>query len=69
MQGYHVLNQMKQGLIENGDRELQTSQQNDLSIVPMKLEQMIKKFKTHRCAMDFEYAFCKTVYKERDSPG
>jgi hypothetical protein len=59
---------MNRASSKNGDRELQTSHKNDLSIVPMKLEKILKKFKTHRCAMDFNCAFCKTVYKERDSP-
>ena len=36
------------------------------AIVPIKLEQMVKQFKTHRCAMDFDHGFCKTIFKEED---
>ncbi len=39
-------------------------QQKTLTMVPAKLEQMVKKFKTHRCAMDFDHSFCKAVYNE-----
>ncbi len=39
-----------------------------LAILPAKLEQMVKKFKTHRCAMDFDHSFCKSVYHDSDSP-
>ncbi len=62
--GYHVLHQMQQGIIHSQDnQELQDSSRT-LTIVPAKLEQMVKKFKTHRCAMDFDHSFCKAVYKE-----
>lgn len=33
----------------------------DSSTLPKNFEQMIKQLKTHRCAMDFEYAFCKAI--------
>jgi hypothetical protein len=68
MQGYHVLNQMQQGLLASIDADELMSSETNLAIVPTKLEQMVKMFKTHRCAMDFDYSFCKTIYKE-DSPG
>ena len=58
MQGYHVLRQINQGNAEGSNKK-------DASTVPKKLEQMIKQFKTHRCAMDFDYAFCKSIYKEQ----
>jgi hypothetical protein len=55
---------MQQGIIHSQDnQELQDSSRT-LTIVPAKLEQMVKKFKTHRCAMDFDHSFCKAVYKE-----
>jgi hypothetical protein len=41
------------------------SNEKDALTVPEKLEQMIKQFKTHRCTMDFDYAFCKSIYKEQ----
>jgi hypothetical protein len=49
-----------------GDNDL--SRENMLAVVPSKLEQMVKEFKTHRCAMDFDHSFVKAIYKE-DSPG
>ncbi len=64
MQGYHVLNQIYQGLIETSDKEWQTNGNANRAIIPMRLEQMVKKFKTHRCAMDFDRAFCKALFKE-----
>ena len=68
MQGYHILNQMQQGLLSSSDADELMVSETKLTIIPTKLEQMVKKFKTHRCAMDFDYSFCKTIYKE-DSPG
>jgi hypothetical protein len=64
MQGYHVLNQIYQGLIETSDKEWQTYGNANIAIIPMRLEQMVKKFKTHRCAMDFDRTFCKALFKE-----
>jgi hypothetical protein len=29
---------------------------------PVKVEKLLKKFKTHRCAMDFDSTFCKAVF-------
>ncbi len=68
MQGHHVLNQMQQGLLASIDADELMSSKTNLAIVLTKLEKMVKKFKTHWCAMDFDYSFCKTIYKE-DSPG
>ncbi len=62
--GYHVLHQMQHNDVQ-GNR--MTSSSKDLAIVPVKLEQMVKKFKTHRCALDFDYSFCKEVFKEAAS--
>jgi len=64
IQGYHVLNQITLGHIETSDKDWQTNGKANLVIVPMKLKQMVKKFNTHRCAMDFNRAFCKTLFKE-----
>jgi hypothetical protein len=64
MQGYHVFNQINQGLIETSDKEWQTNGNANLAIIPKKSEQMVRKFKTHRCAMDFYHAFCKALFKE-----
>ena len=35
---------------------------------PVKLEQLVKKFKTHRCAMDFDSKFCKASFREEADP-
>ncbi len=54
--GYHVLWQMKQvRIIQGADSEELNS--SSLAILPAKLEQMVKKFKTHCCAMDFDHSF------------
>ena len=62
--GNHVLHQMQQGLIESANGEQLQDSSGNLAIIPAKLEQMVKKFKTHRCAMDFDHSFCKAIYKE-----
>ena len=31
---------------------------------PVNVEKLLKKFKTHRCAMDFDSSFCKAVFCE-----
>jgi hypothetical protein len=33
---------------------------------PVKVEKLLKKFKTHRCAMDFDSAFCSAVFRSDD---
>ena len=36
---------------------------NDDSASPVKVEKVLKEFKTqHRCAMDFDSSFCKAVF-------
>ena len=65
--GYHALWQMKQGIITQGHDSEELNSES-LAIIPAKLEQMVKKFKTHRCAMDFDHSFCKSVYSDSDSP-
>ena len=65
MQGYHVLKEMQQGNIKGSSLNVeQSSKTTDEKIVPQKLEQMVKHSKTHRCAMDFDYAYCKAIYNE-----
>jgi hypothetical protein len=57
--GYHAL--WSQG---NSDRSELDSEENSLAIMPAKLEQMVQKFKTHRCAMNFDHSFCNVVFSE-----
>jgi hypothetical protein len=35
---------------------------NDDSASPVKVEKVLKEFKTHRCAMDFDSSFCKAIF-------
>jgi hypothetical protein len=50
-----------------GDQE-NSSEENTLAVIPSKLEEMVKKFKMHQCAMDFNHSFIEAIYKE-DSSG
>jgi hypothetical protein len=67
--GYHILWQMQQGIIHepSDSKELKAINDN-LAIIPVKLEQMVKKIKMHRCTMDFDhaFAFCKTIFKQKE---
>ncbi len=56
--GYHVLWQMQQGIINDPDSDELKAVNNNLAIILAKLEQMVKKFKMHRCTMDFDHGFC-----------
>ena len=33
-----------------------------LSTDPISIEKLVKRFKTHRCALDFDHSFCKATY-------
>jgi hypothetical protein len=33
---------------------------------PVNVEKLLKRFKTHRCAMDFDSTFCKAVFRSDD---
>ena len=35
---------------------------DDDSASPVKVEKVLKEFKIHRCAMDFDSSFCKAVF-------
>jgi hypothetical protein len=39
------------------------------AVSPVKVEKMLKTFKTHRCAMDFDSAFCRAVFNGENSSG
>jgi len=60
--GYHVLHQQQSNENSSGDNSSMGSKNE--AIMPVKLEQMVKNFETHRCALDFDYSFCKEVFKE-----
>jgi len=55
---------------EQKNREQQQQHQTyqvDESTTPVKLEKLVKEFKTHRCAMDFDSSFCKVIFTEGES--
>ena len=64
--GYHLLCQMKQGIVKDSESDLTGDRME--AIIPTKLEQMVKKFKAHECTLDFDHRFCKAIFKE-DLPG
>ena len=39
-----------------------TSDSDNTTASPVNVEKLLKKFKTHRCAMDFDSNFCKAVF-------
>jgi hypothetical protein len=56
---------------EQKNREQQQKQQHqtyqvDESTTPVKLEKLMKEFKTHCCAMDFDSSFCKVTFMEEE---
>jgi hypothetical protein len=40
-----------------------TSDSDNTTASPVNVEKLLKKFKTHRCAMDFDSNFCKAVFR------
>ena len=36
----------------------------NIAAMPVKVEKMVKLFKTHRCALDFDHGFCKALFQE-----
>jgi hypothetical protein len=41
-----------------------TSDPDNTTASPVNVEKLLKKFKTHRCAMDFDSSFCKALFRE-----
>jgi len=60
---YHVLWQENQGTT-TGTHLPPAVVTIDLMVMLMKIGKLVKKFKTHRCELDFDYAFCKASFKE-----
>jgi hypothetical protein len=46
--------------------QLQEQQQHDSFLANAKIESMVKDFKTHRCALDFDSAFIKSVITKKE---
>ena len=42
---------------------------DDITASPVKVEKLLKEFKTHRSAMDFDSNFCKAVFVDNDDDG
>jgi hypothetical protein len=53
---------MKEGAINNTKSKQLAESETNCAILPLKLEQMVQKFKTHRCNMDFD--FCKSIHSK-----
>jgi len=42
---------------------------DDITASPVKVEKLLKEFKTHKSAMDFDSNFCKAVFVDNDDDG
>jgi hypothetical protein len=55
---------MKEGSNNNMESKQLAESEENLVILPVKLEQMVQRFKAHRFAMDFNHSFCNSIYSE-----
>jgi hypothetical protein len=55
---YHKIRQEKLTSLSTTDLDSTAS--------PVNVEKLLKRFKTHRCAMDFDSSFCKAVFYSDD---
>jgi len=60
MCAYHVFHQQQQQAAQASN-----TQQQEVAI-PTMIESLVKKFKTHRCALDFDHGFVKAAIKEEE---
>jgi hypothetical protein len=60
--GYHIFQQQQ----ETAKKTSGECNNASHAMIPDKLEQIIKKFKMHQCAMDFDHSFCRAVFKEEN---
>ena len=58
---------VKTNLVTDASTQATNTDHENSAIIPVKLEQMVKKFKTHRCALDFDYSFCKEVFNDENA--
>jgi hypothetical protein len=58
---YHALHSEQQQ-----QQQTSTEQSETYLITPMKIESLVKKFKTHRCALDFDKGFIKAAITTAD---
>ncbi len=47
---------------ERQGRESTRTNESALTTNPIKMEKLDKRFKTHRCALDFDHSFCKATF-------
>jgi hypothetical protein len=61
MLAYQLLREEEQGLlVTDVDVDVKSTS------CPVNVEKILKKFKTHRCAMDFDNAFCKAIFTKSE---
>jgi hypothetical protein len=61
MLAYQLLREEEQGLlVTDVDVDVKSTS------CPVNVEKILKKFKTHRCAMDFDNAFCKATFTKSE---
>jgi hypothetical protein len=63
---YHALNLQQQQQASGEADNIVATLQNEAQITPAKIEHMVKEFKTHCCAMDFDGAFIKSVMVKKE---
>jgi hypothetical protein len=63
---YHALNLQQQQQASGEADNIVSTLQNKVQITPAKIEHMVKEFKSHRCAMDFDGAFIKSVMVKKE---
>ena len=60
---YHTMHNIQM----DEQRPTETNEPQDpLAVTPMMIEKMVKTFKTHRCAMDFDHGFIRSIIKTDD---
>jgi len=63
---YILAYQALHSLEENREQQPSTTSRDAHQITPMKIESLVKDFKTHRCALDFDKGFIKTVITKKE---
>jgi len=63
---YILAYQALHSLEENEEQQPSTTSGDAHQITPMKIESLVKDFKTHRCALDFDKGFIKTVITKKE---
>jgi hypothetical protein len=62
MLAYQLLREEEQGLSPDAVTDVDMKSTS----CPVNVEKILKKFKTHRCAMDFDNAFCKAIFTKSE---